>query len=90
MYHSQKVLGKLAVQSLKLSLRVRTVHFLVSFVHLHFFFFCSYEFLYEDNDSQNALERSLGIQLQKKYRNKASGVVTLIFRLIFSPYKPFK
>lgn len=53
-------------------------------------FFSSYEFLYVDEECQNALERSLGIQLEKKYRNKVSGVVTLIFRLIFSPYKPFK
>lgn len=46
--------------------------------------------MYGEKDSQDALGRSLGIQLEKKYRNKMSGVVTLILRLIFSPYKPFK
>ena len=57
---------------------------------MFFYMFSAMNFLYADDECQNALERSLGIQLEKKYRNRTSGVVTLVFRLVFSPYKPFK
>ncbi|KAM4702008.1 cilia- and flagella-associated protein 47 [Discoglossus pictus] len=49
-----------------------------------------YEISYESEDMKSQLEPSLAIELVRKERDAPSGIVTLIFNIIFAPSKPMR
>ncbi|XP_056412134.1 cilia- and flagella-associated protein 47 isoform X3 [Hyla sarda] len=49
-----------------------------------------YEIRYESEESKSQLEPSVGIELVRKERDTPSGIVTLIFNIIFAPYKSMR
>lgn len=49
-----------------------------------------FEFEYADSESHNAISRSVGINLVQKKIQKISGVITLVFNVVFSPSKPLR
>ena len=50
----------------------------------------TYEFEYPDAESHNAVDRSVGINLLHKMVHRVSGVITLVFNVVFSPFKTFR
>ncbi|XP_078698604.1 cilia- and flagella-associated protein 47-like isoform X8 [Branchiostoma floridae x Branchiostoma belcheri] len=50
----------------------------------------SYEIEYDSEDAQSLLQHSLGLSLVRKQRDRVSGVVILVFNLIFAPAKPLR
>ncbi|XP_040280927.1 cilia- and flagella-associated protein 47 [Bufo bufo] len=49
-----------------------------------------YEIRYESEESKSHLEPSVGIELVRKERDTPSGIVTLIFNIIFAPNKSMR
>ncbi|XP_069827114.1 cilia- and flagella-associated protein 47 [Dendropsophus ebraccatus] len=49
-----------------------------------------YEIKYESEESKSQLEPSVGIELVRKERDTPSGIVTLIFNIIFAPNKSMR
>ncbi|XP_068124444.1 cilia- and flagella-associated protein 47 [Hyperolius riggenbachi] len=49
-----------------------------------------YEIRYESEESKSQLEPSVGIELVRKERDTPSGIVTLIFNIIFAPNKSMR
>ena len=49
-----------------------------------------YKFEYADAESHSAVDRSVGINLAHKMVQKVSGVISLVFNVVFSPYKTFR
>ncbi len=49
-----------------------------------------YEFEYPDTEAQIALERSVGLNLIRKVSHRVSGVVTLMFNVVFAPSRSFR
>ncbi|XP_077338680.1 cilia- and flagella-associated protein 47 [Lithobates pipiens] len=49
-----------------------------------------YEIRYESEESRSQLEPSVGIELVRKERDTPSGIVTLIFNIIFAPNKSMR
>ncbi|KAM9320035.1 LOW QUALITY PROTEIN: cilia- and flagella-associated protein 47 [Gastrophryne carolinensis] len=49
-----------------------------------------YEIRYESENSQSQLEPSVGIELVRKERDTPSGIVTLIFNIVFAPNKSMR
>ena len=60
----------------------------VDYVNLPEEFKCEFE--YASTEGEMALERSVGLGLIRKMKHKISGIVTLIFNVVFSPFKPFE
>lgn len=50
----------------------------------------AYEFEFADVESHGIIERSVGINLVLKKIHKVSGAITLVFLVVFSPYKAFR
>ena len=46
----------------------------------------TYEILYSNTDTQHALDPTIALQLVRKHRDKHTGLVTLIFNIIYAPY----
>ncbi|XP_063809558.1 cilia- and flagella-associated protein 47 isoform X2 [Pseudophryne corroboree] len=49
-----------------------------------------YEIRYESEESKSQLEPSVGIEIVRKERDTTSGIVTLIFNIIFAPNKSMR
>lgn len=44
----------------------------------------------ENEDTKQHLEQSLGVSLVRKERNPHTGMVVLVFNLVFSPFRQLK
>ncbi|XP_070567350.1 cilia- and flagella-associated protein 47-like [Ptychodera flava] len=47
----------------------------------------SYEILYDDDESKATLGNSIALSLLRKQRDKSNGIMTLIFNIVFAPFK---
>ena len=50
----------------------------------------SYELIYNDEESKRNLESSVVLSLIRQERDKHTGLVTLVFNVIYAPYKPMR
>lgn len=64
------------------------------FLLYHLGFFTTVEFLYElqyqSNEIKTQLESLVGMHLVQRERDTESGIVTLIFNIVFAPNKPMR
>ncbi|KFU96962.1 Putative uncharacterized protein CXorf30, partial [Pterocles gutturalis] len=49
-----------------------------------------YELQYQSNEIKSQLESLIGVHLVRRERDTESGIITLIFSVIFAPYKPMR
>ena len=49
-----------------------------------------YRFEFGDTEAQVAVERSVGVNLVRRMSHKVSGVVTLLFNVVFTPHRSFR
>ncbi len=50
----------------------------------------TYEVIYGGDNSRKDLESAIALQLVRKQRDRASGLVVLIFNIVYAPYKPMR
>lgn len=49
-----------------------------------------YELQYQSNEIKSQLESLVGMHLIQRERDPESGIITLIFNIVFSPNKPMR
>jgi hypothetical protein len=47
----------------------------------------TYELAYKDSDTKENLQNSVALKLVRQHRDTASGLVVLVFNVVFSPFK---
>ena len=50
----------------------------------------SYELIYGNEEAQAHLEHAVSLSLVRKQRDRLSGIVTLLFNVIYAPFKIMK
>ena len=47
----------------------------------------TYEIIYSSDDAKKNLEHAVALKLIRQQRDRTSGLVTLVFDIIYAPYK---
>ena len=47
----------------------------------------SYELVFEDEDSKRNLESTVALKLVRQLRDKHTGLVVLVFNIVYAPFK---
>ena len=50
----------------------------------------SYELVYDGEDMRRSLDTTVALQLVRQHRDKHSGLVVLVFNIVYAPYKTMK